>query len=49
MRPSLEQGEWNLSPLSCSLGFVILKPSKLYAQEHRQENTKIQDEMRGAP
>ena len=32
-RPSLEQGEWNLSPLSCSLGFVISKHSKLCAQE----------------
>jgi hypothetical protein len=32
-RPSLEQGEWNLSPLSCSLGFVFSKPSKLCAQE----------------
>jgi hypothetical protein len=32
-RPSLEQGEWNISPLSCSLGFVFSKPSKLCAQE----------------
>jgi hypothetical protein len=43
-RPILEQGEGNISPLSCSLGFVISKHSKLYAQEDQQENTKIQNE-----
>jgi hypothetical protein len=47
--PSVEQGEWNISPLSCSLEFVISKPLKLYAKEHQEANTKIQDEKRGAP
>jgi len=40
----LETSEWDLSPLSCSLGFVNLKPSKLCAQELNKQIPNIQDD-----
>ena len=42
-RPSLEQDGWNLSPPSCSPGFVFSKPSKLCAQE---PNSQMQYDLR---
>jgi hypothetical protein len=40
LETKLGTSEWDLSPLSCSLGFVNSKPSKLCAQELNKQIPK---------